>query len=85
MSPVNNISREHQGIIVYLLHHYVFKESNSSTKIRTVFDASCKTDSGISLNDILHVGPTLQSSLIEIVMRFRFHQVALTVDLHKMY
>lgn len=43
-----------------------------------------QTDSGISLSDILH-GPTLQSSLIEIVMRFRFHQIALIGDLRKMY
>lgn len=85
MSPVNGNSLEQQGIIVYLPHHCVFKESSSSTKIRTVFDASSKTDTGVSLNDVLHVGPTLQSSLIEIVMRFRFHQIALTGDLRKMY
>ena len=50
-----------------------------------VFDASSKTDSGLALNDILYVGPTLQSILIEIVMRFRFHNIALTGDLRKMY
>lgn len=42
----------------YLPHHRVFKESSSSTKPRVVFDASSKTDSGKSLNDILRTGDT---------------------------
>ena len=63
----------------------VIKESRCSTKLRTVFNASSKTDSGLSLSNILHIGPTLQSTLIEIVVRFRLHNIALTGDLRKMY
>lgn len=37
----------------YLPHHCVVKEENSTTKLRIVFDASCKTTSGVSLNDAL--------------------------------
>ncbi|RLU22365.1 hypothetical protein DMN91_004643 [Ooceraea biroi] len=54
--------------VTYLPHHCVVKESSSTTKYRAVFDASSKTTSGQSLNDILMVGPTLQSGLIEVMI-----------------
>jgi len=41
-----------ESILFYLPHHYVFKTS----KIRIVFDASCRS-SGELLNDALLVGP----------------------------
>lgn len=40
----------------HIPHHGVV----SSTKFRVVFDGSCKTNLGISLNDIQFVGPKLQ-------------------------
>ncbi|XP_043485180.1 uncharacterized protein LOC122513017 [Leptopilina heterotoma] len=55
----------------YLPQHAVFKESSTSTKLRVVFDASCKTKSGISLNDCVMVGPTIQRELFDIIVRFR--------------
>ena len=85
MSLASDVAQDTECPVVYLPHHGVIKESSSSTKLRTVFDASSKTDSGLSLNDILHVGPTLQSTLIEIVVRIRLHNIALTGDLRKMY
>jgi hypothetical protein len=58
----------------YLPHHVVVKESSSTTKVRVVFDGPAKTTTGISLNDILMVGPTVQQDLFSIVMRFRTHK-----------
>ncbi|XP_018316822.1 uncharacterized protein [Mycetomoellerius zeteki] len=40
---------ESNNISYYLPHHPVFKETSTSTKLRVVFDGSCKTTSGISL------------------------------------
>lgn len=69
----------------FLPHHFVVKESSSTTRLRVVFDASCKTTSGRSLNDLQLIGPRLQEDMATIVMRFRKHAVALTADITKMY
>ena len=44
----------------YIPHHCVVRPESVSTKLRVVFDASAKTSSGQSLNDILLIGPTIQ-------------------------
>ena len=69
----------------YLPMHAVFKQSSTSTKLRVVFDASSKTSTGASLNDILAPGPTLHPNLDQILMRFRSYRVALSGDVAKMY
>ncbi|XP_055633459.1 uncharacterized protein LOC129773830 [Toxorhynchites rutilus septentrionalis] len=70
----------------YMPHHAVLRPSSSSTKCRVVFDASAKpTPDSLSLNDVLHVGPVVQSELFSIVLRFRKHQIAISADIAKMY
>ncbi|XP_075150553.1 uncharacterized protein LOC142224657 [Haematobia irritans] len=64
----------------YLPHHAVVKPERRSTKVRVVFNASRKTSSGNSLYDVLHVGPTLQSDLITLILRWRLF----TGDIEKM-
>ncbi|XP_018373062.1 PREDICTED: uncharacterized protein LOC108767595 [Trachymyrmex cornetzi] len=71
--------------INYLPHYAVIKESSTSTRLRVVFDACSPTTSGKSLNDYLSVGPTIQSELFEILIRFRQHSYVLTSDIVKMY
>ncbi|XP_055603942.1 uncharacterized protein LOC129752177 [Uranotaenia lowii] len=81
MKEVNDSPKE----CYFLPHHAVFKESSSTTKIRVVFDASAASSTGISLNDTQLVGPTVQSDLVTIILRFCIHQVVLTADIPKMY
>ena len=69
----------------YLPHHAVFKTSSLTTKIRVVFDASAKTTTGISLNDILMRGPTTQDDIFSILIRFRKYQYVITADIEKMF
>ena len=71
--------------VFYLPMQVVFKESSSTTKVRAVFDASAPSSSGVSLNDLLLVGPTVHSSLIDVLLRFRSHRIALTTDISRMY
>lgn len=69
----------------FIPHHCVTKEDSSTTKLRVVFDASCRTSNGKSLNDILLVGPTLQDDIFTILLRFRAHKYVLMADIAKMY
>ncbi|GFV88521.1 integrase catalytic domain-containing protein [Trichonephila clavipes] len=55
----------------YLPHFGVVREQSETTKLRVVFDASAKTDSNLSLNDILHTGPkTIQQLAEEEIKKF---------------
>ena len=71
--------------VFYLPMHAVRKEFSTTTMFRAVFDASMKTASGVSLNDTLVVGPTVHPSLIDVLIRFRLHRIALNDDICKMY
>lgn len=53
--------------------------------MRVVFDASAKSSTNVSLNDLLMVGPVVQDDLFAIIMRFRTFKYAFTADLSKMY
>ncbi|XP_065079783.1 uncharacterized protein LOC135702685 [Ochlerotatus camptorhynchus] len=69
----------------YMPHHAVMKPDSTTTKLRVVFDASCATDSGVSLNDALMVGPVVQRDLLCILIYFRLHKYAIVGDVEKMY
>ncbi|XP_045483078.1 uncharacterized protein LOC123688551, partial [Harmonia axyridis] len=69
----------------YLPHHGVYKEDSLTTKCRVVFDGSAATSTGVSLNNVLMVGPQLQDTLFSITLRFRKHNVVITADIEKMF
>ena len=82
MSEVKNAPRD---IGFFLPHHEVTKESSATTKLRVVFDASAKTSNGLSLNDILTVGPTIQDDIVSHLLRFRTYKYVISADIEKMY
>lgn len=69
----------------YLPHHGIINENSTTTRLRVVFDGSAPSDSGVSLNDIQFVGPTIQEDLLSIILRFREHKYAVCADIQKMY
>ncbi|XP_062542106.1 uncharacterized protein LOC134210102 [Armigeres subalbatus] len=69
----------------FIPHHAVQRPESSTTKVRVVFDASAKSNNGVSLNDLLLVGPTLQPQLVNILLAFRIHKVVATTDVSKMF
>ncbi|KAG7305756.1 hypothetical protein JYU34_009882 [Plutella xylostella] len=76
---------EQPNLSYFLPHHPVFRESSESTKLRVVFDASARSTSGFSINDLQMVGPTIQDSLYNILLRFRLHKYVLSGDIEKMF
>ncbi|XP_065211063.1 uncharacterized protein LOC135839114 [Planococcus citri] len=71
--------------VYYVPHHAVINPSSTSTSQRTVFNASMKTSSGVSLNDLLYTGPVVQPKLRGILTRFRLYAYVMTADIVKMY
>ena len=71
--------------VCYLPHHPVINPDKQTTKLRVVFNASNKTSNGKSLNDILHVGPTLQLDLVFLILRWRLFKFVYNCDITQMY
>lgn len=69
----------------YIPHHSVLRDSSLTTKLRVVFDASCATTTGKSLNDILLNGPSIQDELICIITRFRTQKYVMSADIENIY
>ena len=82
--PVIDLQKSPERVF-YLPMHAVYKATSATTKTRVVFDGSSRSSSGVSLNEILMVGPTVHSTLVDVLLRFRLHQVALVADITKMY
>jgi len=70
---------------VYIPHHPVMRDSSSTTKLRVVFNASCRSSNGTSLNDHLLTGPKLQQDLAAVLLRWRMNSAVCVADIEKMY
>lgn len=66
-------------------HHAVWKRNGNQGKLRVVFDASARCESGQSLNDALYVGPKLQRDIVDVLLGFRLYRYAFSSDICKMY
>ena len=78
---VHEIGRTH-----YLPHRAVVGRAAKTTKLRVVYDTSLRVDGkGASLNDCLHVGPSLTQLLFDILLRFRCNRIALIAGIEKAF
>ena len=82
---MEEVNPEKDEILHFLPHHPVIKMSSSSTKVRPVCNAASKSETGLSLNDTLCVGPVVQPESFDILLRFRVKPFVLMGDLTKMY
>ena len=72
--------------VSYLPHSAVIRKDAETTKVRVVYDASCRDKvTGTSLNSCLHVGPSLSPLIFDILLRFRNERVALVGDIAKAF
>ena len=83
---VEKVDTEAQDRDFYLPHKAVIRESAETTKLRIVYDASARENQNSpSLNECLETGPPLQNHLWQVLIRGRFHPVALTGDLKQAF
>ena len=66
----------------YLPHHAVVHWE--TRRPPSVSDASARSD-GLSRNDCLHAGPKFEQKIVDLLLRFRVHQVAVTADIEKAF
>lgn len=64
-------------------HREVARPGSETTKLRVVFDAFSTAVRKLSFNNILCVGPNLNPSLSDILIRFQVHNVAIMSDIEK--
>ena len=68
----------------YLSHRPVVRHDKETTKIRTVFDASCSVD-GPCLNQCLYSGPNLLAKIFDILLRFCLNRIAILADIKQAF
>ncbi|GFY23248.1 DUF1758 domain-containing protein [Trichonephila clavipes] len=85
MIPVENNVKSMDSKIYFLPHHAVMKGDSVSTKLRVVFDGTCKPSNGNSLNSILGIRKMLQPDLFTILVEFRLNEIAFSADIQQMY
>ena len=75
-----------EGKEFYLPQRTLVRVEAETTKLRIVYDASAHAHSNApSLNKCLHAGPTLKKKLWSVLIRNRFHAVAVAGDLRKAF
>ncbi|CAI6355627.1 unnamed protein product [Macrosiphum euphorbiae] len=77
--------RRRRSSTFYLPLHPVIKLSSLITELRVVFDASAKSTSNLSLNDLLLCGPIVQDDLVTILMQFHKYQFVIKADVEKIF
>ena len=79
-----DVKTESNQKVHYLPHHAVIRHDKETTKLRVVYDASARSG-GPSLNDCLYTGPKFNQKILDILLRFRSYQIALTADIEKAF
>ncbi|UYV75405.1 hypothetical protein LAZ67_13000151 [Cordylochernes scorpioides] len=82
---IERIHDDNKTVGHYLPHRPVFKETNETTPIRPVYDASCRSVKGMSLNDCLETGPNLLEHIPNVLIRFSENKIGISVDIRKAF
>ena len=77
---VDQLQAERYGRIWYQSHFCM----NSSNKFRVVFNCLAKFK-GVCVNDFLYKRPSMQNSLVDVLIRFCMYMHALILDMQKLY
>ena len=86
IEAVNELEVVEDRSVQYLPQDNVVRRDAKTTKLRVVYDASSRANGReASLNDCLHVGPSLTPLLFDILLRFRCNKVAMIADIEKAF
>ena len=66
---------------LHLPMHVVCRDTSTTTKLHVVFNALAKSSMDVLLIDQLLIGPTVHAPLLDTLMGFHHHQVALATDI----
>ena len=81
--PRSEISKDN---VNFLPHLAIIREERTTSTVRVVFDASCKSQyDDLSLNDRLESGPNYIPLFFDVIVRFRVHIIALIADIEKAF
>lgn len=69
----------------FLPHYAIRRPESTTTKTRVVFDGSSRGINGLSINEVLIAGPTVQPPLQATVINFRMPRFVFTADAQKMF
>jgi len=64
---------------------YLPNHPEITQNLRVAFDGSVKDTNGRSLNEALHIGPSILRNLFSICMRIRMFKFVFSADIVKMY
>ena len=84
VQPVEDLESKEVVKVHYQPHHAVIRQDKETTKLRVVYDASAKSD-GPSVNNCLYTGPKFDQWIMDILLRFHTHRIALTADIKKAF
>ncbi|GFT34386.1 integrase catalytic domain-containing protein [Trichonephila clavipes] len=76
LGHMREIKADGSGVSFYMPHHGVYRPEKSTSKLRTVLNASSPSTSGKSLNSIQFNGGLVPKDLFSIMVRFRKHKKA---------
>ena len=86
---LHNLDKSDQEMIQNNFMHFIAWQivwnKSVTTPIRPVFNASLKTNSGYSLNDILAKGSNNMNNLVEMLIRWQIKTFGYHTDVRKMY
>ncbi|UYV70789.1 hypothetical protein LAZ67_8000618 [Cordylochernes scorpioides] len=74
-----------EGIVIISLITQCLTTNSNTTKIRPVFDTSCKDKGNLSLNDCLASGPNVIEQIPAILLKFREKAIGVIADIRKAF
>lgn len=77
--------KDRSGWCYYIPYLSVIRQDAVTTKLRNVFNASSKTDNGISLNGQISAGPSLLTKIFDVILRVRQFSYFYSCDCKQMY